>query len=204
MRSIVRAAGAALGLVLAAGVAQAQSGGLKIAYVNTEALMAAAPGRAQADSLLNREGEGFRAQLQKLQDSLNTAMSNYQKKEPTMTAAQKDAAQKSISTLENDLQSKNTQFQQQFQQRTNEVMAPITESVRKVLDDIRAEDGYAVIFANDPGGSAIVAADKNLDITDRVVARLRTVSATRPAAATTPGKPGTPAGVTTPKKPPTR
>lgn len=201
MGSIVRAAGAALGLVLLAGVAQAQAGGLKVAYVNTEALMAAAPGRAQADSLLNKEGEGFRAQLQKLQDSLNNQLASYQKKEPTMTAAQKDAAQKSLNALETDLQAKNQQFQQQFQQRTNEVMAPITEAVRKVLDDIRAEDGYAIIFANDPGGSSIVAADKNLDITDRVVARLRTVAATAPKAA---AKPGAPAGVTTPKKPPTR
>lgn len=201
MRSMVRAAGAALGLVLVAGVAQAQ-GGAKIAYVNTEALMAAAPGRAQADSLLNKEGEGYRAQLQKMQDSLNNMLSSYQKKEPTMTAAQKDAAQKSMNALEQDLQAKNAQFQQQFQQRTNEVMAPITESVRKVLDDIRAEDGYAIIFANDPGNSAIVAADKNLDITERVVARLRTVAATKPAAAA--AKPGAPAGVTTPKKPPTQ
>ncbi|HVX38991.1 MAG TPA: OmpH family outer membrane protein [Gemmatimonadaceae bacterium] len=200
MRSIARAAGAALGLVLVSGVAQAQAGGVKIAYVNTEALMAAAPGRAEADSLLNKEGEGYRAQLQKLQDSVNTALANYQKKEPTMTAAQKDAAQKSINALEQDLQNKNSQFQQQFQQRTNEVMAPITEAVRKVLDDIRAEDGYAIIFANDPGGSAIVAADKNLDITDRVVARLRTTAAAKPAAA----KPGAPAGVTSPKKPPTQ
>lgn len=203
MRSIVRAAGAALGLVLVSGVAQAQ-GGVKIAYVNTEALMAAAPGRAQADSLLNKEGEAYRAQLQKLQDSLNTMLSSYQKKEPTMTAAQKDAAQKAMNTMEQDLQAKNSQFQQQFQQRTTEVMAPITEAVRKVLDDIRAEDGYAIIFANDPGGSSIVAADKNLDITDRVVARLRTVAVnTKPGAVAAP-KPGAPAGVTSPKKPPTQ
>src|SRR5581483_6925882 len=124
MRSIVRAAGAALGLVLVSGVAHAQ-GAVKIAYVNTEALMAAAPGRAAADSVLNREGEGYRAQLQKLQDSLNNRLASYQKKEPTLTAAQKDAEQKAMNAMEQDLQAKNAQFQQQFQQRTNEVMAPI-------------------------------------------------------------------------------
>ncbi len=75
--------------------------------------------------------------------------------------------------------------------------APVTEAVKKVLEDIRIEDGYAMIFANDPGQSAIVSADKNLDITDRVVARLRTVAATTK---NQPKTPATPAGVT--RKPP--
>jgi len=77
--------------------------------------------------------------------------------------------------------------------------------VRKVLEDIRAEDGYAVILSNEPGASPILAADKNLDITERVVARLRTVAATKPAtpaATKTVGAPtSAPSGVTRPKPP---
>jgi len=81
--------------------------------------------------------------------------------------------------------------------------------VRKVLEDIRAEDGYALILSSEPGSSPILAADKNLDITERVVARLRTVAAAKPAvtpAATAPkpvvGAPASaPSGVTRPKPP---
>jgi len=84
-------------------------------------------------------------------------------------------------------------------------MAPIMESVRKVLEDIRVEDGYAMILSSEPGSSPILAADKNLDITERVVARLRTLAAAkgpagqpRPAA----GAPANaPSGVTRPKPP---
>ena len=78
-------------------------------------------------------------------------------------------------------------------------MAPITDLVKKVLDDIREEGGYAMILMNDPGQSIIVSADKNLDITDRAVSRLRASKA--PAAAATKPAPNSPAGVTRPKPP---
>lgn len=200
MRSIVRATAFALVLPITAVVAQApQPGQGKIVFVNTQALMEAAPGRAAAESLLSKEGQGYQVQLQKLQDSLNTMLSNYQKAEPTLSAAAKDTRQKALQALETELQTKNQQFQQQFDARKNEVMAPITDLVKKVLDDIRDEGGYAMILMNDPGQSIIVSADKNLDITDRAVSRLRASKA--PAAAATKPAPNSPAGVTRPKPP---
>ena len=200
MRSIVRATAFALVLPITAVVAQApQPGQGKIVFVNTQALMEAAPGRAAAESLLSKEGQGYQVQLQKLQDSLNTMLSNYQKAEPTLSAAAKDTRQKALQALETELQTKNQQFQQQFDARKNEVMAPITDLVKKVLDDLREEGGYAMILMNDPGQSIIVSADKNLDITDRAVSRLRASKA--PAAAATKPAPNSPAGVTRPKPP---
>lgn len=200
MRSIVRATAFALVLPITAVVAQApQTGQGKIVFVNTQALMEAAPGRAAAESLLSKEGQGYQVQLQKLQDSLNTMLSNYQKAEPTLSAAAKDTRQKALQALETELQTKNQQFQQQFDARKSEVMAPITDLVKKVLDDIREEGGYAMILMNDPGQSIIVSADKNLDITDRAVSRLRASKA--PAAAATKPAPNSPAGVTRPKPP---
>ncbi len=201
MRSMFRAMVIALVLSPIAGVAQAQ---VKIAFVNSQALMEAAPGRAAAESLLTKEGEGYRSQLTKLQDSVNAMLTKYQKDEPTLTAATKDTRQKAIQALETDLQAKQAQFQQQFAQRQNEVMAPVTDVVKKVLDDIRNENGYAMILDNAPGASNIVSADKNLDITDKVVSRLRATAAPVRANTTAPQKPGTatsPAGVTRPKPP---
>jgi outer membrane protein len=202
MRSIFRATVFALLLPLVSGVARAQQAPVKIAYVNTAALMDAAPGRLAADSLLKREGDALTASLQKLQDSVNAMLTKYQKDEPTLSATAKDTRQKAIQSLETDLQAKNLKAQQQMQQRQNEVTAPMIDAVKKVLDDIRIEDGYTVIFANDPGSSTIVSADKNLDITDRVVSRLRaTKAAVAGPAAAKPGAPVAPAGVVKPKPP---
>ncbi|HTE46351.1 MAG TPA: OmpH family outer membrane protein, partial [Gemmatimonadaceae bacterium] len=155
------------------------------------------------ESLLSKESEGLRTRLQKMQDSVNTMLTKYQKDEPTLTAAVKDTRQKAIQSLETDLQAQNLKAQQQWNQRQAEVMAPITDAVKKVLDDIRVEDGYAMIFDNAAGQSSIVSADKNLDITDRVVSRLRATKAGAVAAPAAPktGAPVSPAGVVKPKPP---
>jgi outer membrane protein len=213
MRSIIRDGLVAAACTCLALPAFAQQGPVKIAYVNPQALFEAAPGRAAAESTLDREGQGMRADLDRLSTALNAAVADYNRAEPTLTAAQKDARQRVLQAKEDSLRQRQQMLQQQFQQRQNELMAPIMETVKKVLEDIRVEDGYSIILNNDPTTSIIVAADRNLDITERVVARLHTVAATtsssnRVAPTTTPatqpaaGAPAsTPAGVTRPKPP---
>jgi outer membrane protein len=126
-----------------------------------------------------------------MSDSLNTMFASYQKQEAGLSATQKEAKQKSMRDLQQQLQDRQQQLAQQAQQRQNELMAPIMEQVKKVLDDIRTEDGYSMIITGDP--NLILSYDKNLDITDRVVARLKTVASTPPK----PGAPvSAPAGVT--------
>lgn len=171
--------------------AQAAPAQFRIAFVNTATLLDNAPGRTQAESTYARETRGYSEQLKKMSDSLNTMFTAYQKQEPSLSATQKETRQKTLRDLQQQLQDKQQQLSQQAQQRQNELMAPIMEQVKKVLDDIRIEDGYSMIITGDP--NLILSYDKNLDITDRVVARLRTV-------ASTPAKPGAPvsapAGVT--------
>ncbi|HEY6826597.1 MAG TPA: OmpH family outer membrane protein [Gemmatimonadaceae bacterium] len=201
MSSNVRATAIALATTVLSSSAQAQGASCtKLGYVNPQALMEAAPGRVQAESLLTKEGQVYQGQLQKMQDSLNGLLQKYQKEEPTLSATAKETRQKSLQAMENELQQKNSQFQQQFDARKNEVMAPITDVVKKVLDDIREEGCYAMIIMSEPGQSVIASADKNLDVTDKAVSRLRATKA--PAVPTTKaGAPSAPAGVTRPKPP---
>jgi len=202
MRSLLRATAIALGLPIVCGVAQAQAQ-VKVAYVNSQALLEVAPGRAAADSQLEKIGAGFRAQLTKLQDSAQKLLADYQKNEPKMTAAQKEKAQKDLQAMDTELQTKNQSFTQQFNAKQQELMGPITDAVKQVIDDIRVEGGYAVIFDNAPGASNIVAADKNLDITDKIVSRLKATPAPKVKAEAGKGAPSAPAGVTKPPiKPP--
>ena len=147
----------------------------RIAFVNTNVLLDNAPGKTQAESTYARETRAYGDQLKKMSDSLNAMFTSYQKQEPTLTATQKETRQKGLRDLQQQLQEKQQQLTQQAQQRQNELMAPIMEQVKKVLDDIRSEDGYAMIMTGDP--QLILSYDKNLDITDRVVARLKTIAA---------------------------
>ena len=90
MRSTLRATTIALLFSVVASVAQAQAAAPKIAYINSQALMEAAPGRGAAGSGGAEAGPGVRATRDKQQDSARTMLTNYQKEEPTLTAAVKD------------------------------------------------------------------------------------------------------------------
>jgi outer membrane protein len=196
--------------LMAVPTAHAQSACTKVGYVNTSVLMEAAPGRIAAESLLNKMGDGFKAVLAKEQDSAQKMLAAYQKGAATMAATAKDKAEKDLQAIENDLQSKQQAFQQQFDAKSQEVMGPIKDVVKGVLDALREEGCYALIFDNAQGASGIVSADKNLDITDKAVSRLRAtpapkINATTTTTAPVKGAPASPAGVTgKPPKPPTQ
>jgi Skp family chaperone for outer membrane proteins len=54
-------------------------------------------------------------------------------------------------------------------------MAPVMQTVREALESYRKEKGYEVIL----DAQAVVAADKNLDMTDDLVARLKIAAAAK-------------------------
>ena len=202
MRFSMRAVLAPL-VLFGSGVAAQQPAG-RIAYVNPQALFAAAPGRAEAQAMYQKEADGYRAELTKISDALTAMVNAYQKVEATLAATEKTKRQAAIQAKEDSLRQRQAELEQVANDRQNQLMAPIMEAVRKVLEDIRAEDGWAMILSSEQGASPILAADKNLDITERVIARLKTVAAAKPVAA--PQKPAgapaaAPTGVTRPKPP---
>lgn len=209
MRSTIPSAAAGVWLLAVCGaVATAQSApaAARIAYVDPQALFQNAPGRSEAEATFKRETEAFRSELTRMGEALNQMVSAYQKEEAKLTAPDKERRQRAIAAKEDTLRGRQQQLEARASQRQNELMAPIMESVRKVLEDIRAEDGYSMIFSSEPGASPILAADKNLDITERVVARLRTMSATKTSAPAPTQKPAgapasAPSGVTRPRPP---
>ncbi len=165
--------------MLLANVGAAQSGvsaaALKVAFVDSRAIMDRAPGRREAEALFQRETAPFETQVKAMSDSLNALIAAYQKAEPALSAADKEKRQKEIRDKQGEYQERTQKLQQQAQARETELVQPILEQVRKVLDEIRAEDGYAVVFDLSGGTGTIVAYDKNLDITERVILRLKPV-----------------------------
>ncbi|WP_411279788.1 OmpH family outer membrane protein [Gemmatimonas sp.] len=181
--------------------ALASAQGQKFAYVNSAAILQSAPGRTEAEAQFDKDMTSMRAAVQKLSDSLNTLQEVYAKEEVSLSPAAKEARLKTLREKQAAYQERVQKLQEQAQAREAELMQPIMDNVRKVLDDIRAEGGFAFIF-DVAAGSLIVSADKNLDITDRVVSKLR-LAAPRAAAKPAPAGPASaPAGLNT-KKPPT-
>lgn len=208
MTALIRSTIAALALsaaLAAPGRAQATATpatAQKFAFVNSQTILAQSPGRAEAEAQFQKEMVTYRQQVQRMGDSLNTMMAAYDKAEVTLSPPAKEARQKIIRAKETEYQQRAQQMEQQMQQRQYELMQPIMEQVQKILTDIRAEDAYTFIFDVGSTAGVVVAADKNLDITDRVIARLKALPPTAKVVAPAkpvPGATQAPAGVTRPK-----
>jgi len=205
MNNVVRVGVVALAaLAVIPAAAQAQQGALKFAYIDSRAILAQAPGRAEAEAQFQKEMQTYQAQVQKMGDSLNTMMAAYTKSELTLSPSAKEARQKTIRDKEAAYQERVQGLQEQAQQRQGELMGPIMQLINTAISDIRAQDGYAFIFDVGAQGGVVVAADTTLNITDKVLARVRTLSA-RPASSVPVPNAGapmtTPAGIAKPKPP---
>jgi outer membrane protein len=218
MRLIIRAASLALVLSAAAGAAGAQAPAPaaaapaavpKIAYIRSQVILEQAPGRAAAEKQFEQEMGVYRQQVQRMGDSLNTMIADYTKQEASLTPAVKETRQKAIREKEEQYQRKTQELQQQAQQRQVELVEPIMKQINQIITEIRRAEGYAMIFDASSNSGVVVAADTTLDITGRVIDRLKTAppaaAKPTPGPAKPPGAPtSAPAAVSRPKTPPTR
>jgi outer membrane protein len=193
------------------GNAPASTGAPKIAFINSQTILSQAPGRAEAEAQFEKEMSTYRQQVQRMGDSLNTMVSAYQKAQPTLAPAARETREKAIREKQGEYAKRTQQLESQAQQRQAELVQPIMEQINKVINDIRAEGNYAMIFDAGSTAGVLVAADKSLDLTEQVLARLKTAPpvAAKPGAEARPAQPGgaplsAPAGVTRPKTPPTQ
>ena len=173
MLSFARVGGALLLLAPFAPLA-AQGGSVKIAYVDTRYIVNGAPGTPAAQSRLQRDVTAMDAQVKRMSDSLDVLTTAFNKEQAALAGAARDARLKAITDRQTEYQQRFQDLQQAAQDREAELMQPILDQIKIVLEDVRQEGNYTMIFDVAQGG-AIVAADKNLNISDRVLTKLRTM-----------------------------
>jgi outer membrane protein len=173
--------GAAIALVTAAAPAAAQAGGLKVGFVNSQRILAETPALQQVQQQLEREMPGLRAPLDTMEQRLNTAQQQLQQQQATLTPQVREQRQNELQQQFAAYQQRAQQLQEQAQQRQQQLVAPIMQTINNTIEAVRREGGYSYVM--DSSGNGILAVDPSLDLTDRVLARLRTGGTTPPAPA---------------------
>ncbi len=182
MKVVVR--GVRLGLVLGAcagireGVAQQPQTSTappaaRIAFVNARAALASMPGYTKAESTYVKEGEMAQTEMRRLQAALDSAVAEFEQQQPMLSAANRAAKRKELETKNEQLQVRAREIQSRMGARERELLQPMQERLSAIIDGIRAESNYSMIIDLGAQGLGIVTYDKTLDITPRVVARLR-------------------------------
>ena len=144
---------------------------LKIGAVRSAEIADRAPQFKSMQNKLKTEFERrqneLEAEAKKLQDDART----FQKEADTLTAADRGAKEKSLTTRRIDLEQKGRQLQEDFGKRRQELFTQSMGSIKTVIDALAKERGLDLIIENP------VFAKPELDLTAEVLKRLQTPAA---------------------------
>ncbi len=155
------------------GSARAQT---KIGYVNSQEIMAAAPGAKQAQAEFDKDMQGYQDSITKLQNELQTMQNQLQQQELTLSPEAKKNRQAEIQAKQQEYQQRYQDLQNEASQRRQQLMQPIVSKVDSIIEQIRRQGHYAMIL--DVTSGSILAADTTLDLTQEVIQRLKVGSGT--------------------------
>ena len=162
---------ALLGGPLAAQAAPAQ--GARLAWVNSQLIIRQVPGYAAAESTLNAEIASFREEVQRMQTGLDSMIRAFDQQQIALSPTSRQAKQREIQEMQQRLEQRYNELQTQAAARERELVAPLEERVKGVIEGLRAERNLLFIFDVGAPGNNIVAADRTLDLTAVVVQRLQ-------------------------------
>ena len=208
MLTYVRAAALALTVTAVAASSAVAQGPQKFAYINSQLVLQQAPGRTEAEAQLKKEQDTYSRRIKAMQDSMQAMVAAFEKDLATLTPAVQTQRREALARKQAAFGQEAEQMEQKFAESRETISRPLMELFNRVLNEVRAEDGYSFVFDVGSEAQVIVAADKNLDITEKVIARMRTAASARPASTrpaaggTTPAKPTGPVAAPTGVRPP--
>lgn len=170
--------GAAAALVIGAAPAAAQQ--IKMGFVNSQRILAEAPGVQQVQQTLQAEMTRLRAPLDSMEQRLNAANTAFQQQQATLTPQAREQRQTELQQQFAAYQQRGQQLQEQAQQRQQQLVAPVMQQINTAIEALRREGAFTLIVDSSQGG--IVTVDPALDLTERVLQRLRGGAAAPPAA----------------------
>jgi outer membrane protein len=148
--------------------AQAQSAGLRIAYVNYSLLIQESPQAQSAVSSLRAEFEPKQRTLQAEATELKAREDTLKKNEATMTQDQRDQAELELRERFQSLQQKQSEIQDDVNARRNELMSELQRTLVQVVQNYAKQQRYDLVLAD-----GVIYANTALDITPAILSALK-------------------------------
>lgn len=145
-----------------------QAAELKIGVVNVPRLLSDAPQSKAASQRMEKEFAGRQRELMELQKSAQDLEERLARDSVTMAAQERQNKERELLAIKRDLKNKQEDFREDFEQRNREENERIQRSIVQVIDDFVKAENYDLIL-----GEGVIRASKALDITDRLMERLK-------------------------------
>lgn len=172
MRRMVRTVFLTALAVVVAGVARAEAQ-QKIGFVNSGQIVAEAPEAATARQQLETEMQNYRTELDRMETELDSLQNVLERQGSSLSATARTERQQELQQKFVAYQQRAAELQQTAAQREQEILGPVMQRIGGVIEEVRQAGGYSLIL-DAAAGSVIVAADPELNVTEQVLARLRT------------------------------
>ena len=169
MRSLILAFVVGSPLFALAGTLDAQVN-LIIGHVNTEAVLAQAPGATEAQAEFDRIRARGDQEIQGMNVELDSLIAAYQEEQGALSVGVRQARETEINRLQQRNQQRIDQMGQELQQSRLTLFAPIVNQMSETIQMIREEGGYHFIF--EVASQIIAAGDPSLDLTQEVLDRM--------------------------------
>ena len=115
----------------------------------------------------------MRDEVQKLQQQLDSAVQAFDQASIALSPAAKAAKRTELQGMQDRLTQRSSELDTRARARNQEILGPFQARINTIIQGMRAEGNYALIFDADAQGNGIVAADPALNLTPKVIERLR-------------------------------
>jgi outer membrane protein len=146
--------------------------GAKIAFVDSRLILQQTPGYSAADSQFTRELGAWRAEIQRLQASLDSAARDFEQSSVVLSPSARDSKRQDLIQQQQTLEQRAADLETRAGTRQRELLDPIEQRVNAAIEKVRSSGSYAMVFDVGSPGSGIVAADPSLDLTRVVIDEL--------------------------------
>lgn len=169
MRLLKAALPALAMLTMIAGSASAQAIP-RIGYIDSARILNESTDAQAAQEQFNQEVSQYQTQLQNMDQELQSLMAAYEQQSGTLSDDARQQRETEILQKRSEFEQRARQLEGEMGARRNALIEPVMERINAVIEDIRQEGGYALIF--DVAAGAILAVDPSLDVTPEVLRRL--------------------------------
>ncbi|MBR6272294.1 MAG: OmpH family outer membrane protein [Bacteroidales bacterium] len=161
-------------------IANAQIGGQKFAYVDSDYILNNIPEYADAQEELNAMSTQWQNEVKAVYDKVSEMYKKYQTEMVLLSEDQKRAREQEI--INKEQEAKNLQMQYfgaegQLYQKREELVQPIQEKIYNALTELSQTKGYTFVF-DMASGTSILYASERADISDDVLDQLSNVMQT--------------------------
>ena len=144
---------------------------VKIGFIDSQAILDQDPSARTAQQQFEASLATYQAEVQQLGTDLQTLIDQYEQQQAMLSDEAKANREEEIRIKQSQYQQRISELEQQASVRQAELVEPVMERITAVIEEIRADGAYSMIF--DVAAQGIISADPALDLTAEVIRRLQ-------------------------------